>query len=178
MLRTIGFSITLMPLCITAARVRLLPVYAPANPPSSVRLLYLHSLMVVPFFGDQFFWAKRIKDLGVGDWVHAHGGLFKVSDMTEKLGDIARDFRMHKLARELSRKIKSEDGITEAENVVYAEFTRSLTRNRWDEEYAVRIKESEPGWIRRTFTSFKNKLKLFWAQLRGRRVGDAVEPSA
>ncbi|KAF2724187.1 glycosyltransferase family 1 protein [Polychaeton citri CBS 116435] len=79
-----------------------------------------------PFFGDQFFFATRIEDLGVGQ---------RLNGITEnKLGRAlwiaTRDERMRTRARLLGRKIRSEHGVQNAINAIYRdmEYAKSLIK--------------------------------------------------
>lgn len=71
-----------------------------------------------PFFGDQYFWAERICDLGVGVALKK----FTVAKLAQALISISTDVKMKEKARILSEKVKRENGVQTAIQYVYRDL--------------------------------------------------------
>ncbi|EKG17790.1 hypothetical protein MPH_04969 [Macrophomina phaseolina MS6] len=84
--------------------------------------------IIKPFFGDQFFFASRVEDLGVG----IHVKKLNVSAFSRALWTATHDDRMITKARMLGEKIRKEDGVGEAVKTIYRdlEYARSLIKWR------------------------------------------------
>jgi len=69
--------------------------------------------MIVPFFGDQFLWASRIEELGVGiaPFSIKKINTFKFSSSLQKL---VSDEEIRKKSEELGQNIRSQDGLGRA----------------------------------------------------------------
>ena len=69
--------------------------------------------IVVPFHGDQFYWAKLVHDLGVGP-----EGIPRKRLSAERLARAIRqavdDSDMARRAADLGARVRSEDGVTRA----------------------------------------------------------------
>ena len=82
--------------------------------------------VVKPFFGDQYFFASRVADLGVGvrlDNINA-------SSLAAALYRALYDERMISKARKIGEKIRGEEGVATAIQAIYREleYARSLIK--------------------------------------------------
>jgi hypothetical protein len=66
--------------------------------------------IIVPFFADQPFWGKCVKDLGVGPEPIPRKKL-TVNNLTKAIGMVLEDNRMRHRAAELGERVKQENGI-------------------------------------------------------------------
>lgn len=66
--------------------------------------------LVVPFFGDQPFWGRRIADLGVGPAPIPRKRL-TVNNLAQAIGQMSTDGAMRQQAAELGSQIRTEDGV-------------------------------------------------------------------
>ncbi len=73
--------------------------------------------LVIPFFGDQPFWGKRVADLGVGPSPIPRKKL-TVEKLAEAIERAATDETMRQRAANLGAKIRAEDGIARAVAVI------------------------------------------------------------
>lgn len=73
--------------------------------------------LLVPFVFDQFYWGKRVVDLGVGPKPIPFGRL-SIERLAEAITIGTNDQNMRQRAAELSRKIQAEDGIGSAVEIV------------------------------------------------------------
>ncbi|OJD37095.1 udp-glucose:sterol glycosyltransferase [Diplodia corticola] len=84
--------------------------------------------IIKPFFGDQYFFASRVEDLGVG----VHIKKLNVGALSRALWTATHDDRMITGARLVGEKIRNEDGAGEAVKTIYRdlEYARSLIKWR------------------------------------------------
>ncbi|KAL1640092.1 Sterol 3-beta-glucosyltransferase [Diplodia intermedia] len=84
--------------------------------------------IIKPFFGDQYFFASRVEDLGVG----VHIKKLNVGALSRALWTATHDDRMITKARLVGEKIRKEDGAGEAVKTIYRdlEYARSLIKWR------------------------------------------------
>ena len=75
--------------------------------------------LVVPFLFDQFYWGRRIAELGVGPQPIPYRRLSEVK-LAEAIALAAEDGAMRRRAAALGAKIRAEDGIGRAVNVLEA----------------------------------------------------------
>ncbi|KAF5227506.1 hypothetical protein FOXYS1_16076, partial [Fusarium oxysporum] len=82
--------------------------------------------IIRPFFGDQFFFATRVEDLGVGVWVKKWG----TNSFGRALWEVTRNERMIVKARVLGEQIRSESGVDSAIQCIYRdlEYAKSLIK--------------------------------------------------
>ena len=73
--------------------------------------------IIIPFFGDQFFWGQRVAKLGVGSDPIPRKQL-TVEGLAQAIQQVLGDRQMHQRAANLGEKIRSEDGIGNAVAVV------------------------------------------------------------
>ena len=73
--------------------------------------------VVVPFFGDQFFWARKVFDLGVSTEPVPRKKL-TVDILTKSIESVLTDQNIQKNAIELGVKIRKEDGIANAVSII------------------------------------------------------------
>jgi UDP:flavonoid glycosyltransferase YjiC (YdhE family) len=73
--------------------------------------------IVVPFFGDQFFWGRRVAELGVGNEPMARKGL-TAERLAQGIQTALTDQRMRQRAAELGAPIRDEDGVARAVAIV------------------------------------------------------------
>lgn len=91
--------------------------------------------IIKPFFGDQFFYATRVEDLGAGI------GLKKltVKSLGNALVTATEDLKIIEKAKRVSEQIKHEHGVLSAIEAIYSEleYTRNLTlvKNIYDQNY-------------------------------------------
>lgn len=69
--------------------------------------------ILVPFFGDQPFWGRRVHALGVGPKPIQRKAL-TVSNLSEAIGNAIDDESMQQKAAKLGQRIRSEDGVRSA----------------------------------------------------------------
>jgi len=79
--------------------------------------------VVVPFFGDQPFWARRVRELGVGPEPIARKSL-DVERLARAIGVATTDAGIARRADEVGERIRAEDGVAAAVQAV----TRFLDR--------------------------------------------------
>jgi UDP:flavonoid glycosyltransferase YjiC (YdhE family) len=84
--------------------------------------------IVVPFFADQFFWGKRICDLGLGPKPIPHKEL-SVESLEKAIKTVLEDSSMTDKAKEIGQAIRTEDGVASAVAAVN-DYLRSTTRRR------------------------------------------------
>ncbi|OQO01189.1 hypothetical protein B0A48_13432 [Cryoendolithus antarcticus] len=82
--------------------------------------------VIKPFFGDQFFFATRVEDIGVGLRVKH----ITPNSLGRALWIATHDDRMRNKARVLGEQIRAEDGVQTAIKAIYRdmEYARSLIR--------------------------------------------------
>jgi sterol 3beta-glucosyltransferase len=73
--------------------------------------------IVVPFFGDQPFWGQRVTDLGVGPQPIPRKQ-FTADRLAQAIETAVSDRAMRQRAADLGAKIRAEDGIARAVEVV------------------------------------------------------------
>ncbi|KAH7129402.1 hypothetical protein B0J13DRAFT_598415 [Dactylonectria estremocensis] len=103
--------------------------------------------IIRPFFGDQFFFASRVEDLGVGVWVKKWG----TNSFGRALWEVTRNERMIVKARVLGEQIRSENGVDAAIQCIYRdmEYAKSLIKRRAKKNSlneAVEDDEAEESW--------------------------------
>ncbi|KEY74708.1 hypothetical protein S7711_05459 [Stachybotrys chartarum IBT 7711] len=74
--------------------------------------------IIRPFFGDQFFFAGRVEDLGVGVWVKKWG----TNSFGRALWEVTRNERMIIKAKVLGEQIRKEKGVEQAIQCIYRDF--------------------------------------------------------
>ncbi|EME80828.1 glycosyltransferase family 1 protein, partial [Pseudocercospora fijiensis CIRAD86] len=82
--------------------------------------------IIKPFFGDQFFFANRVEDLGVG----MHLKKVTANQLGKALWIATHDARMCNKARVIGEQIRSEDGVKTAIHAIYRdlEYAKSLIK--------------------------------------------------
>jgi UDP:flavonoid glycosyltransferase YjiC (YdhE family) len=75
-------------------------------------------MVVVPFLPDQLFWGQRIHELGAGPQPIMRQEL-TVERLVETIRTTIRDPEMKLRARTLGQRIRAEDGVTRAVNVIH-----------------------------------------------------------
>lgn len=71
--------------------------------------------LIKPFFGDQYFWASRLHDLGVGTSIKK----LEVEALKNGLIIITRDEKIIRKAKALGEKIRKEDGVANAISCIH-----------------------------------------------------------
>jgi sterol 3beta-glucosyltransferase len=75
-------------------------------------------MLVVPFFGDQFFWGKRIQDLGIGCAISYHDtNEYNISEVLEFLLQEENNEYVQNVIK-ISKKLNSENGVQNAINLI------------------------------------------------------------
>ena len=84
--------------------------------------------VIKPFFGDQFFFATRAEDLGVGVYLKK----ITVNALGKALWLATHDERMRTKARILGEQIRQENGVDNAINAIYRdlEYAKTLIKKR------------------------------------------------
>jgi len=78
--------------------------------------------IVVPFFGDQAFWGKRVHDLGVGPAPIPRKKL-SADVLAQAIQESVTNSAMQQRAADLGSKIRAEDGIANAVEIIQNHFT-------------------------------------------------------
>lgn len=93
--------------------------------------------IVIPFFGDQFFWGQRVTDLGVGPEPIPRKRL-TVERLSQAIHKAVTDQTMRQRAANLGSKIYAEDGIARAVAVVQQiEEPGAAYRLHWHSDHSV-----------------------------------------
>ncbi|KAF7455509.1 Sterol 3-beta-glucosyltransferase [Pyrenophora tritici-repentis] len=79
--------------------------------------------VIKPFFGDQFFFAQRVEDLGVGMWMKK----VNTSVFSRALWEVTSSERMIVKAKVLGQKIRKDNGTQVAIQTIYRELDRART---------------------------------------------------
>jgi sterol 3beta-glucosyltransferase len=82
--------------------------------------------VIKPFFGDQFFFAQRVEDLGVGVWLKK----INTSVFSRALWEVTNSERMIVKAKVLGAKIRKDNGTQTAIQTIYRELDRARTLGR------------------------------------------------
>ncbi|ODV91374.1 glycosyltransferase family 1 protein [Tortispora caseinolytica NRRL Y-17796] len=75
--------------------------------------------LIKPFFGDQYFYATRVEDLGVGKFLHK----ITVDGLSKALTRCLRDDRIINRARSLGERIRKENGVETAVSDIYGLYS-------------------------------------------------------
>jgi UDP:flavonoid glycosyltransferase YjiC (YdhE family) len=78
--------------------------------------------IVVPFFGDQPFWGKRIADLGVGPDPIPRRKL-TASRLAQAIRDAVTCSHIRERAADLGARIQAEDGVSKAVTILEQFYT-------------------------------------------------------
>lgn len=102
--------------------------------------------IIKPFFGDQFFYANRVEDLGVG----VNMRKLNVVQFSKALREVCYNERIISKAADLGKRIRNEHGVQAAINVIYREmdYAKSLAKEKADQ--IRREKESNGSMIPNT----------------------------
>ncbi|KAL5118466.1 Sterol 3-beta-glucosyltransferase [Pleosporales sp. CAS-2024a] len=99
--------------------------------------------IVKPFFGDQFFFAQRVEDLGVGIWLKK----VNTSVFSRALWEATNSQRMMIKAKVLGQKIRKENGPQVAIQTIYRELDRARAFvKKLEQQDADQTDESEEDW--------------------------------
>ncbi|CAN9427988.1 unnamed protein product [Alternaria alternata] len=79
--------------------------------------------IIKPFFGDQFFFAQRVEDMGVGVWLKK----VNTSVFSRALWEVTNSQRMIVKAKVLGQKIRKDNGTQTAIQTIYRELDRAKT---------------------------------------------------
>ncbi|KAJ3498494.1 hypothetical protein NLG97_g1094 [Lecanicillium saksenae] len=84
--------------------------------------------IIRPFFGDQYFFASRVEDLGVGVWVKKWG----TNSFGRALWEVTRNERMIVKAKVLGEQIRRDHGVDNAIQSIYRdmEYAKSLIKRK------------------------------------------------
>ncbi|OAA81945.1 UDP-glucose:sterol glycosyltransferase [Akanthomyces lecanii RCEF 1005] len=84
--------------------------------------------IIRPFFGDQYFFASRVEDLGVGVWVKKWG----TQSFGRALWEVTRNERMIVKAKVLGEQIRKDHGVDTAIQSIYRdmEYATSLIKRK------------------------------------------------
>ncbi|EHK21127.1 glycosyltransferase family 1 protein [Trichoderma virens Gv29-8] len=100
--------------------------------------------IIRPFFGDQFFFASRVEDLGVGVWVKKWG----TKSFGRALWEVTRNERMIVKARLLGEQIRKESGVETAIQSIYRdmEYAKSLIKHTDGHLETEEDEDTEESW--------------------------------
>uniref|UniRef100_A0A060T134 Sterol 3-beta-glucosyltransferase n=1 Tax=Blastobotrys adeninivorans TaxID=409370 RepID=A0A060T134_BLAAD len=100
--------------------------------------------IVKPFFGDQFFYASRVEDLGVGINLKK----LTVSSFSKALWEVTHNERIISKARAMGESIRAENGVAVAVETLYRQlnYARSLIKHR-NGESKQSAADSEESWM-------------------------------
>ncbi|RFU73949.1 autophagy-related 26 [Trichoderma arundinaceum] len=100
--------------------------------------------IIRPFFGDQFFFASRVEDLGVGVWVKKWG----TKSFGRALWEVTRNERMIVKARLLGEQIRRETGVQTAIQSIYRdmEYAKSLIKHTDGHLETEEDEDTEESW--------------------------------
>ncbi|EPZ34845.1 UDP-glucuronosyl/UDP-glucosyltransferase domain-containing protein [Rozella allomycis CSF55] len=81
--------------------------------------------VIKPFFGDQFFWAQRVQELGVGC------SMKKLDRLGEAIKYVTSDPAIIEKSKQMGAKLREENGVDNAINIFYRdlEMSRNQIRN-------------------------------------------------
>ncbi|KAL6710453.1 Sterol 3-beta-glucosyltransferase [Coniothyrium glycines] len=99
--------------------------------------------IIKPFFGDQFFFAQRVEDMGVGVWLKK----INTSVFSRALWEVTNSQRMIVKAKVLGQKIRKDNGTQVAIQTIYRELdrARSLIKKHAKQDDDI-IDEFEDDW--------------------------------
>ncbi|KAF9957504.1 Sterol 3-beta-glucosyltransferase [Mortierella alpina] len=80
--------------------------------------------VIKPYFGDQYFWAQRLEESGVGVWCHD----LTVKKLAAALKAITTDEKMIKKAQLTGERIRAEDGVGAALHYFYHDLALAKQR--------------------------------------------------
>jgi sterol 3beta-glucosyltransferase len=80
--------------------------------------------LIIPFFGDQYFWGRRIKEYGIGNWIPNNGGKFNMKQLVESFQLITQDEAVRQKAVELSKIVRRQDGLSNAVEIILREYEK------------------------------------------------------
>lgn len=101
--------------------------------------------IIKPFFGDQFFYANRVEDIGAGIGLRK----LNVKTLSKALKDATTDQRMISKAKAIGERIRKENGVQDAINVIYrdVEYAKALImkkRESWPTNNAT-VEHKDPA---------------------------------
>ena len=120
--------------------------------------------IIKPFFGDQFFFATRVEDLGVGQ----HLKKITVNGLGKALWIATHDERMRTKARVLGEQIRKEEGGGTAINAIYRdlEYARTLIKQTGGIDYGKEEEDTEESW---TFVEDESDVDVTGSRSSGHR---------
>ncbi|KAF9586552.1 Sterol 3-beta-glucosyltransferase [Lunasporangiospora selenospora] len=92
--------------------------------------------VIKPYFGDQYFWAQRVEEAGVGVWCHD----LSVKKLASALTTITTDEKMIKKAQMIGERIRREDGVGLAVQYFYHDL--ALAKQRLHKDRKEKSEES------------------------------------
>eukprot|EP00029_Vermamoeba_vermiformis_P002685 TRINITY_DN1305_c0_g1_i1.p2 TRINITY_DN1305_c0_g1~~TRINITY_DN1305_c0_g1_i1.p2 ORF type:complete len:1388 (+),score=391.80 TRINITY_DN1305_c0_g1_i1:4484-8647(+) len=110
--------------------------------------------MIVPFFGDQFFWAKRIETLGVGP-THMSIKNINTEKLSKSINTLLTDREMIQRAASLGEQIRSQDGVGRAVAAINRSISHYQKRTEKPEDkkksplMRITIDNRTPNYLRR-----------------------------
>jgi sterol 3beta-glucosyltransferase len=110
--------------------------------------------MIVPFFGDQFFWGKRIEDLGVGP-THMSIKNITVEKLSKSINALLTDQKMIQRAASIGEQIRSQDGVGRAVAAINRSISHYHKRTEKPEDkkksplMRITIDNRTPNYLRR-----------------------------
>jgi len=93
--------------------------------------------VIKPYFGDQYFWAQRVEDDGVGVWCHD----LTVKKLSTALSTITTDEKLIKKAQLMGERIRAEDGVGTAIQYFYHDL--ALAKERLEDQQKQKEKMSK-----------------------------------
>lgn len=84
--------------------------------------------IIVPFFGDQYFWAQRIVELGVGTYVSSKNITSEL--LGEAISHVLHDTGIKKKAEQIGQNIRKENGVSNAINAFHIHVNNARIKRR------------------------------------------------
>ena len=98
--------------------------------------------LIIPFGGDQPFWASRAEALGLGPKSIRHSQL-TVHQLTRALTDLTQTKKYRIAAQELGQRLRMENGVTNAANIIEHELRKWLRQEGMDPGLVPKHEEAE-----------------------------------
>lgn len=87
--------------------------------------------IIKPFFGDQFFYAGRVEDLGVGIYMQK----LNVTQFTKTLKEVCQNERIIHKAKEIGNRIRNEHGVQAAISAIFRDldYAKRLAKEKTEQ---------------------------------------------
>ncbi|PKI82464.1 sterol 3beta-glucosyltransferase [Malassezia vespertilionis] len=99
--------------------------------------------VIHPFFGDQYFWAKQVENMGIGIAVQS----LTAESMTSALRRATTDEVLYARSSRIGRLVRGEDGVGNAVDTIYRELPYVLKRAEERAKRNQKERKSESRWF-------------------------------